>query len=64
MADNLPMNIRAWLDEAVADAARRGLSQLVPLLEGLARSTAQLRAGRWYDSVDARWRERQDEGGR
>ena len=35
--------LRAWLDAAVADAERRGLPGLKPLLETLARSTASLR---------------------
>ena len=35
--------IDAWLTAAVADAERRGLPELKPLLEGLARSTAALR---------------------
>jgi hypothetical protein len=35
--------IDAWLRAASADAERRGLPQLKPLLEGLARSTAALR---------------------
>lgn len=36
--------IDAWLAAACADARRRGLDELAPLLEGLARSTASLRA--------------------
>lgn len=36
--------IEAWLAAAIEDAARRGLPELKPLLEGLARSTAALRA--------------------
>ena len=35
--------IDAWLRAACDDADRRGLPQLKPLLEGLARSTAALR---------------------
>lgn len=35
--------IDAWLAAAVADAERRGLPELKPLLETLARSTAALR---------------------
>jgi hypothetical protein len=35
--------IDAWLRAASDDAERRGLPQLKPLLEGLARSTAALR---------------------
>jgi len=37
-------NIQAWLAAACADAERRGLPELKPLLESLARSTAALRA--------------------
>jgi hypothetical protein len=36
--------LEAWLMAAIADAQRRGLPELQPLLEGLARSTAGLRA--------------------
>ena len=45
--------IDAWLRAAVADAERRGLPQLRPLLEGLAQSTRQLRAAEWNDYVPA-----------
>jgi hypothetical protein len=38
------MNIDAWLQAAVADAERRGLAELKPILETLARATATLRA--------------------
>jgi hypothetical protein len=46
------MTIDFWLEEATADARRRGLDALVPLLEGLAQSTRQLRAADW--NADAR----------
>lgn len=36
--------IDAWLAAAVADAERRGLPELKPMLESLARSTEALRA--------------------
>lgn len=36
--------IDPWLEAACADAERRGLPELKPLLEALARSTAVLRA--------------------
>jgi hypothetical protein len=36
--------LEAWLAAAIADAQRRGLPELQPLLEGLVRSTAGLRA--------------------
>ena len=35
--------MNTWLQAAIADAERRGLPELKPLLEGLARSTAALR---------------------
>jgi hypothetical protein len=37
-------SIDAWLAAACADAERRGLPELKPLLESLARSTVALRA--------------------
>ena len=43
--------IDAWLRAAMADAERRGLPRLGPLLEGLAQSTRQLRAAEWNDYV-------------
>ena len=36
--------IDSWLEAACADAERRGLPALKPMLEALARSTAVLRA--------------------
>jgi hypothetical protein len=36
--------VESWLTAAIADAERRGLAPLKPLLETLARSTAALRA--------------------
>lgn len=41
------MTVAAWLEQAVLDAERRGLPSLRPLLEGLSRSTAVLRAADW-----------------
>jgi hypothetical protein len=41
------MTIEAWLTSAIQDAERRGLPVLRSLLEGLARSTAALRAADW-----------------
>lgn len=37
------MTIEAWLNAALADADRRGLPDLKPLLETLARATKALR---------------------
>lgn len=41
------MTVKAWLDDAIQDAERRGLPALRPLLEALARSTAALRSAEW-----------------
>jgi len=38
------MTIDAWLQHAIADAEGRGLAELKPILETLARTTAALRA--------------------
>ena len=37
------MTVHSWLASAIADADRRGLAELKPLLETLARSTEALR---------------------
>jgi hypothetical protein len=37
------MDIQSWLDAAIADAKRRGLPELEPLLRALAKSTEALR---------------------
>ena len=39
------MTIEDWLKAAIADAERRGLPELKPLLEGLAQATRLLRSG-------------------
>lgn len=44
--------IDRWLEAAVADAERRGLRELKPLLEGLAASTTALRAAPFGDQAD------------
>ena len=57
MTDTAPSDTRgpdlveAWLQAAIADAEKRGLPELKPLLEGLAQSTRQLRAADWNDHV-------------
>jgi hypothetical protein len=37
------MTVEEWLAMAIADAERRGLPELKPLLEGLAQATRTLR---------------------
>ena len=46
------MTLDSWLEAAKADADRRGLPELKPILETLARATAALRAADF--NVDAR----------
>lgn len=41
------MTIKTWLDIATQDAERRGLPELKPLLEGLAKATSALRTADW-----------------
>jgi hypothetical protein len=41
------MDIEVWLQAAVSDARRRGLPDVEPLLDALARATRQLRATRF-----------------
>jgi hypothetical protein len=50
----LPIELEAWLASAVADARRRGLPELEPLLRSLAASTSTLRSADWLDSVARR----------
>jgi hypothetical protein len=45
------MTIDSWLQAAIADAERRGLPELKPLLETLARATATLRASALNDDA-------------
>lgn len=47
------MTVDRWLTAAIADAERRGLPELKPLLEGLAVATTALRAAAWNDRADA-----------
>jgi hypothetical protein len=42
----------SWKTWAIADAERRGLQGLTPILEGLAASTARLRATAWHAALD------------
>ena len=41
--------VELWLKAATEDAARRGLPDLRPLLQGLARATGALRAASWNE---------------
>jgi hypothetical protein len=48
------MRVERWLELALADAERRGLPELRPLLEALAAATRQLRAAPWNDDLTGR----------
>ena len=48
------MTIEQWLEDARMDAHRRKLPELADLLEGLAKSTAALRAADWNDDPSGR----------
>ena len=45
------MTIDAWLRAAIDEAERRGLPELKPLLEALARSTRALRAADFNENA-------------
>ena len=48
------MTIKEWLAMATADAEKRGLPDLVPALEGLAKATQQLRGADWNEDPSTR----------
>jgi hypothetical protein len=45
------MTVESWLLAAIADAERRGLPALKPLLEALARATTALRGADFNDDA-------------
>ena len=48
------MTVDSWLQAAIADAERRSLADLKPLLEALARATALLRGADWNEDAAGR----------
>ena len=46
------MTIAEWLAAAKADAEKRGLLELIPMLDGLAQATERLRSADWNDNPD------------
>jgi hypothetical protein len=46
------VTLETWLQAAVADAERRQIPALKPILEALARSTAALRAADFAERAD------------
>ena len=49
--DHTTMTLEQWLEDGKSDAYRRKLPELADLLDGLARSTAALRAADWNDDA-------------
>jgi hypothetical protein len=47
------MTLEQWIEDGKSDAYRRKLPELADLLDGLARSTAALRAADWNDDAAA-----------
>jgi hypothetical protein len=45
------MTLEAWLHAAIADAERRGIPELKPMLETLANATKALRAADFNDDA-------------
>ena len=45
------MTIESWLQAAIADAEKRGLPELKPILETLARATRTLRSADFNDDA-------------
>jgi hypothetical protein len=48
------MTVDQWLQSALADADRRGLPALKPILEALARASKALRAADFNDDASGR----------
>ena len=55
------MTVAEWLALAKADAEKRGLPDLIPALEGLAKATEQLRAADWNDRADRDLKDARDD---
>ena len=55
------MTLEQWLEDGKSDAYRRKLPELADLLDGLARSTAALRAADWNDDAAGDSHEATDE---
>jgi hypothetical protein len=57
------MDVDNWLKHALADADERGLAELGPLLESLARATRALRIADWNVSPPDALDPEPDDGG-
>ena len=58
------MTVKAWLEMATHDAERRGLPELKPLLEALAKATSALRTAEWNADASGEFTSDPDPGSR
>ena len=58
------MTVKAWLEMAIHDAERRGLPELKPLLEALAKATSALRTAEWNADATGEFASDTDPGSR
>jgi len=58
------MTVKAWLEMAIHDAERRGLPELKPLLEALAKATSALRTAEWNADATGEFNSDPDPGSR
>jgi hypothetical protein len=58
------MTVKTWLEAAVHDAERRGLIELKPLLETLARATSALRTAEWNADASGEFDRHREPDGR
>ena len=58
------MTVKAWLEMAIHDAERRGLPELKPLLEALAKATSALRTAEWNTDASGEFSSDADSGSR
>jgi hypothetical protein len=58
------MTVKAWLEMAIHDAERRGLPELKPLLEALAKATSALRTAEWNADATGEFTSHPDPGSR
>jgi hypothetical protein len=58
------MTIKTWLEAAIHDAERRGLSELKPMLEALAKATSALRTADWNADASGERHPQQERDGR
>lgn len=58
------VTVKSWLEAALQDADRRGLPDLKPLLEALAKATSTLRSAEWNADASGEFDRPQEPDGR